>query len=141
MQSIWSVRAGNFILDSVLESLVVLILEGVVVPVRLARVLLEFRCVGRRRPLLLKVLQSTYRCAFLVDVAVDRVDSLLESFLREKEVDSSLFGSGRDSSLGVPILDVICDEGLGPCECRSFEESNSPEDLLRFRIELDRIKT
>ena len=102
---------------------------------------MEFCCVGRCRPLLLKVLQSTYYYMFLVDIAVDRVDSLLESFPREEEVNSSLFSSGRDNSLGISVLNVICDEGLGLYECRSFEESNSLEDLLRFRIELDRIKT
>ena len=102
---------------------------------------MEFYYIDCYHPLLLKVLQSTYHCAFLVDITIDHVDSLLESFLREEEVNSSLFSSGRDSSLGISVLNVICDEGLGLYEYRSFEESNSLEDLLCFRIELNRIKT
>ena len=93
---------------------------------------MKFYYIGYYYTLLLEVLQGVYYCTFFVDITIDYIDSLLESFLREKEVDSSLFSSGYNNSLGVPILNIICDEGLGLYEHRSFEESNSPEDLFRF---------
>ena len=132
---------SDFILDSILKSFVVLVLKGVVIPVRLAWVLLKFRYISYCYSLLFEVLQSTHYCTFFVDIIIDRVDSLLESFLREKEVDSSLFSSSRDSSLGISILNIIHDEGLGLYKRRSFEESNSLKDLFCFRIKLDRVET
>ena len=77
---------------------------------------------------------------FLVDITIDYVDSLFESFLREKEVNSSLLSSGRDSSLGVLILNIVHHKGFSLGKYRSFEESNSPEDLFCFQVELNRVE-
>ena len=77
---------------------------------------------------------------FLVDIVIDRINSLFESLLREKEVNSSLLSLGHNSSLGVLILNIICYEGFGLGKRRSFEEGNSPEDLFCFQVEFDRVK-
>ena len=77
---------------------------------------------------------------FLVDITIDRVNSFLESFLKEEEVDSSLFSPSGDNSLGVLILNIVRYEGFSPGEYWTFEESDGPEDLFCFQIELNRIE-
>ena len=93
---------------------------------------MEFCRVGRHYSFLLEVLQSTHGCTFFIDVSIDRINRFLKPFLREKEVNSSLFGSSSNSSLGVPILNIVSHEGFSLYERWSFEESNSLKDLFYF---------
>ena len=102
----------DFILHSILKSFVILILESIVVLIRLARVLLKLHYVGYYYSFLFEVLQGTYYHTFFVNIVIDYIDSLFESLLRKKEVNSNLFSSNYNNSLGILIFNIVSYEGL-----------------------------
>jgi hypothetical protein len=127
LEVIRSISPDYVVLDVVFKSSIILSRQRIVVPVNASHVLLEFRCVSSSWSRLSQVLDVSLGCAFLIDVAKDAVDPVLEP--RKAAEDDFGFLVTVISLWRWEVFCVVRDEYFDPVEGCSSQERRGLEDL------------